>query len=409
MAHFAFNAPNVRQVRGVAKKLGFDEQTQVNDVLHASVGDTGCAASLLSLVAALERSEGGETILLACYGNGCDTAVLETTDRVASVPPCRGVRRHIESRRELRNYEQYLRWRQLLPIQPAARPPIEERMPSPAAQWREVPWEMRLTGTRCMRCGTPQYPPQRVCVTCHTKDEMEPYRFTDVPAKVFSFSHDYVMETLDTPVTVTFIDFEGGGRVMCDMTDRDAGRGRRRHARGDVVPPALLRERRLQLLVEVPAGQMPAARDGGLTVESIKDRVAIVGMGCVKFGENWGQSLEDMIVDAAYEAFEDAGIGPEDIQAAWWGTVFAGHTGQILATPLKLAYIPVTHVENACATGSEAIRNACYAVAAGMYDIVLAVGAEKLKDTATRGCRRRALWPPGATGSPPRRRPPASR
>jgi len=223
VAHFAFNAPNVRQVKAVARKLRFDEQTQVNDVLHASVGDTGCAASLLSLVAALERSEGGQTILLACYGNGCDTVILETTERVASVPPCQGVRGHVESRRELRNYEQYLRWRQLLPIQPAARPPIEERMPSPAAQWREVPWEMRLTGTRCVHCGTPQYPPQRVCVTCHTKDEMEPYRFTDVPAKVFSFSHDYVMETLDTPVTVTFIDFEGGGRIMCDMTDRDAG------------------------------------------------------------------------------------------------------------------------------------------------------------------------------------------
>ena len=221
VAHFAFNSPNARQVKGVAKKLRFDEQTQVDDVLHASVGDTGCAASLLSLVAALEQSKGGETILLACYGNGCDTAVLETTDRVASVPPCRGVRGHIESRRELKNYEQYLRWRGLLPIQPAARPPVEERMPSPAAQWREVPWEMRLTGTRCVRCGTPQYPPQRVCVTCHTKDEMEPYRFTDVPAKVFSFSHDYVMETLDTPVTVTFIDFDGGGRIMCDMTDRD--------------------------------------------------------------------------------------------------------------------------------------------------------------------------------------------
>ena len=220
VAHFAFNAPNVRQVKGVARKLRFDEQTQVNDVLHDSVGDTGCAASLLSLVAALEQAGGGETILLACYGNGCDTAVLRTTDRAGSVPACRGVRRHIESRRELKNYEQYLRWRGLLPIQPAARPPVEERMPSPAAQWREVPWEMRLTGTRCTHCGTPQYPPQRVCVTCHTKDEMEPYRFTDVPARLFSFSHDYVMETLDTPVTVTFVDFEGGGRLMCDMTDR---------------------------------------------------------------------------------------------------------------------------------------------------------------------------------------------
>ena len=165
-------------------------------MLHASVGDTGCAMSLMSLVAALEQAESGEKILLASYGNGCDAAILETTDRIGSVPACRGIR---EAPRRpsacCTNYKQYLRWRELVPIQPAARPPLEERMPSPAAQWREVPWEMRLTGTRCLHCGTPQYPPQRVCVKCHTKDEMEPYRFTDVPAKVFSFSHDYVMET----------------------------------------------------------------------------------------------------------------------------------------------------------------------------------------------------------------------
>jgi len=120
-------------------------------------------------------------------------------------------------------------------------------------------------------------------------------------------------------------------------------------------------------------------------VDSIKDRVAIVGMGCVKFGENWNKSLEDMIVDAAYEAFEDAGIGPKDIEAAWWGSVFAGESSSIMTHPLKLAYIPATHVENQCATGSEAIRGAAYAVAAGIYDIVLAVGAEKLKDTGYSG------------------------
>jgi acetyl-CoA C-acetyltransferase len=108
-------------------------------------------------------------------------------------------------------------------------------------------------------------------------------------------------------------------------------------------------------------------------------------MGCVKFGENWGQSLEDMIINAVYEAYADAGIDSSAIQAAWWGTVFSGETGQILAAPLKLSYIPVTHVENACATGSEAIRAACYAVAAGIYDVVLAVGAEKLKDTGFSG------------------------
>ena len=140
-------------------------------------------------------------------------------------------------------------------------------------------------------------------------------------------------------------------------------------------------------------------------MESIKDRVAIVGMGCVRFGENWGQSLEDMIVDAAYEAFEDAGIGPEDIQAAWWGTLFAGHTGQILAAPLKLGYIPVTHVENACATGSEAVRNACYAVAAGHVRHRARRGRREAQGLrAFRGCRRRVRLPPGATGSPRRRR-----
>jgi acetyl-CoA C-acetyltransferase len=120
-------------------------------------------------------------------------------------------------------------------------------------------------------------------------------------------------------------------------------------------------------------------------MDSIKDKVAIIGMGCVKFGENWTQSLDDMIIDAAYEAYEDAGIDPKEIQAAYWGTVWAGETGQILATPLKLKYIPVTHVENACATGSEAIRNAAYAIASGTYDIVLAIGAEKLKDTGYSG------------------------
>ncbi|HLA81603.1 MAG TPA: OB-fold domain-containing protein, partial [Thermoleophilia bacterium] len=220
-ARVALNSPNARQLRSVTQKLRFDEKTQVRDVLHPSVGDTGCAMSLMSLVAALEGAGAGETILLACYGNGCDTAILKTTERVESVAACRGVERHMAPKKLLGNYEQYLRWRELLPLQPPARPPIELKMPSPAAQWREVPWEMRLTGTRCLNCGTPQYPPQRVCVNCHAKDQMQPYRFSDVPAKVFSFSHDYVTQTLDPPVTVTFVDFEGGGRLMCDMTDRD--------------------------------------------------------------------------------------------------------------------------------------------------------------------------------------------
>ncbi|MDD5037897.1 MAG: acetyl-CoA acetyltransferase [Dehalococcoidales bacterium] len=118
---------------------------------------------------------------------------------------------------------------------------------------------------------------------------------------------------------------------------------------------------------------------------SIKDRVAIAGMGCTKFGERWDASTDDMLVDAAYGALKDAGIGPEDIQAAWFGTNSTGSSGLVLSEPLRLPYIPVTRVENMCATASEAFRNASYAVAAGIYDIVLAIGVEKLKDTGISG------------------------
>jgi len=121
-------------------------------------------------------------------------------------------------------------------------------------------------------------------------------------------------------------------------------------------------------------------------MESIKDKVAIIGMGCTKFGENWDKSTGDMIIEAAYEAFEDAGVEPKDIQAAWVGTVWSGHTGMLLSDAIKIPpYIPITRVENQCATGSDALRNAAYAVAAGVYDVVLALGVEKLKDEGFSG------------------------
>jgi acetyl-CoA C-acetyltransferase len=118
---------------------------------------------------------------------------------------------------------------------------------------------------------------------------------------------------------------------------------------------------------------------------TIKDKVAIIGMGCTKFGELWGKSVDDLITDAAYEACEDAGVDLKDIEAAWLGTVFSGQTALSLSSPLKLQYIPVTRVENMCATGTEALRGAAYAVAAGACDIALAVGVEKLKDTGWTG------------------------
>ena len=83
-------------------------------------------------------------------------------------------------------------------------------------------------------------------------------------------------------------------------------------------------------------------------MQGIRDRVAIVGMGCTKFGELWDKSPEDLLVDACYEAFEDAGIEPKDVKAAWLGTVNTLRQGVGLSYPLKLQFIPITRVENAC-------------------------------------------------------------
>ena len=123
--------------------------------------------------------------------------------------------------------------------------------------------------------------------------------------------------------------------------------------------------------------------------EGIKDKVAIIGMGCTRFGERWESSAEDLMVEAFVECLEDAGIEKKEIEAAYLGTHFdevnVGKAALPLALALKLPYIPVTRTENYCATATEAFRAACYSVAAGVYDIVLALGVEKLKDTGYGG------------------------
>jgi len=121
----------------------------------------------------------------------------------------------------------------------------------------------------------------------------------------------------------------------------------------------------------------------------IKDKVAIIGMGCTKFGERYDTGAEDLIVEAFTEAIADAGIEKKDIQAAWQSNqimeVNVGTSPLPLANTLKLQYIPVTRVENQCASGSEAFRAACYAVASGAVDIAMALGVEKVKDVGYGG------------------------
>ncbi|MER3452319.1 MAG: acetyl-CoA acetyltransferase [Acidimicrobiia bacterium] len=117
----------------------------------------------------------------------------------------------------------------------------------------------------------------------------------------------------------------------------------------------------------------------------IRDRVAIVGMGCTPFREHWDKGADELLVDAATEACASAGLTTADIDAFWLGTAASGFSGITLARPLQLDMKPVTRVENFCATGSEALRQAAYAVASGAYDIAMAIGVEKVKDAGYQG------------------------
>jgi hydroxymethylglutaryl-CoA synthase len=218
-AKVVFYTPDARRSAELARKLGFDAKTQLQDPLFAVLGNTGVAFPLMLLVAALEEAKAGDRILLASYGNGSDAFVLQVTNQIEKIRDRRGMKSHLESKKVINDYSQYLIWRGLLPIEP--RKETVAFISAPAL-WRERDANLRLRGVKCQACGTIQYPPQRVCTKCHAKDQFEPYRFSDKKAKIFTYSMDYITyPVLERPVVTTTIDFEGGGRMLCYLTDRD--------------------------------------------------------------------------------------------------------------------------------------------------------------------------------------------
>ena len=198
------------------------------------------------------------------------------------------------------------------------------------------------------------------------------------------------------------IDFEGGGRFKCELTDVDPDAVKI----GDRVEMTF---RRLITAGGVhnyfwkarPSGARETRGGYIMASNGIRDRVAIVGMGCTPFGEHWDKSASDLLVDAADEALTSANVPIDEVDAFWLGTLFSGQSGLTLSRPLKLDYKPVSRLENYCATGSEAFRNACYAVASGAYDMAMAIGVEKLKDSGFSGlpgtARRTTARAPGLT------------
>jgi 3-hydroxy-3-methylglutaryl CoA synthase/uncharacterized OB-fold protein len=205
-----YYGPNPRRHTEMARILGLDA-SQVQDPLFGRMGNTGAAYALMLLIAALEEAKPGEKILLASYGDGADAYLLETTDQIAKFNGKRGIKGHLETKRI----------RKSVGVRGADIRGLEGSGPSVSARWREREAIDRLHGVKCLSCGLVQYPPQRICTRCHTKDQWETVRLSDKKGKIFTFSLDYLVPGVDQPLAITVIDFEGGGRGLFMMTDRE--------------------------------------------------------------------------------------------------------------------------------------------------------------------------------------------
>ena len=216
----AIYAPDARRHAALARQLGLAEQ-QIQDPLFGVLGNTGAAFAPMLLAAALESAGPDELLLTVAYGDGSDVIGFRTTlaIRVAAGPQM-GISGWLNARQVLSSYETYARWRDVWTLDDAARRPTPSS-PSVSALWREGDKNVRLHGARCRNCGYVQYPAQRVCVECRTVDDAEPVSLSDKPATLFTYSMDYIAGTVDNPLVIGVVDFEGGGRLLCMMTDRE--------------------------------------------------------------------------------------------------------------------------------------------------------------------------------------------
>ena len=219
VAKLALYAPDGRRHAQLARQMGFAPE-QLQDAMFGRLGNTGAAFVPMLLAAALEDAAPGQLIMAASYGDGSDVLGFRATALAGSGAAGNGVSGFLNSGKSLDSYETYARWRDVWVTDAASRRP-QAQSPSVSALWREGDRNVRFYGAACNQCGFVQYPPQRVCVKCQARDDFTPVRLSDQPGKVFTYSMDYLAGTTDTPLVVTVVDFDGGGRALCMMTDRE--------------------------------------------------------------------------------------------------------------------------------------------------------------------------------------------
>lgn len=211
----AISVPGARGYQRVAKQLGLKKE-QIQNPLFDQVGQTGAAHSGMMFVSALEEAKPGDTILLITFAEGTDLMLYEVTDNIEKANH-RGIQGYLNIKNNGLSYSSFLKWKGLLKTEPPRRPAIDR--PSSPAMYRNYDQNLGFYGSKCLACGTPQFPKQRVCAECQAKDQMEDYRFVGRTAKIATYTLDYLAPTPAPPALIAVIDFEGGGRIMCEVTD----------------------------------------------------------------------------------------------------------------------------------------------------------------------------------------------
>ncbi|BCW89254.1 hypothetical protein sos41_24110 [Alphaproteobacteria bacterium SO-S41] len=220
--HFVLPCPFAKLDQTIAKQLGIAPE-KVRDNLAGTVGDTGAAHPLVMLVHALEQAKPGQKILLAAFGQGCDALIFETTEALASLKR-NGISGSLAKRKEETNYLKFLAFNGLVELEKGMRAEKDNKTAQTTA-YRRRDMLFGLTGGKCTKCGTAQFPRSRICVNpnCGAVDTQEPYCFAELPAKVLSWSADFLTYSMDPPQHYGMVTFAEGGRFLSDFTDVDRG------------------------------------------------------------------------------------------------------------------------------------------------------------------------------------------